>query len=250
MKDKIILITGASSGIGWATAEAFSKRGAQLILCGRRKEKLEILARKLDVKTTILIFDVRDKKAVFDAIENLPENWKKIDILINNAGNAHGLDPVQTAKLEDWDAMIDGNVKGLMYVTKAVLPNMLSAKKGHIINLGSIAGKEVYPNGSVYCSSKFAVDAFTQGLRIDLNSEGIRVGSVHPGLVDTEFSEVRFKGDHQRARKVYQGIDALSANDVADAILYMASAPEKVNVADLVLLPTRQANSYVSNREK
>ncbi len=250
MEDKIIFITGASSGIGWATAEAFSKRGAQLILCGRRKEKLEILARKLDVKTTILIFDVRDKKAVFDAIENLPENWKKIDILINNAGNAHGLDPVQTAKLEDWDAMIDGNVKGLMYVTKAVLPNMLSAKKGHIINLGSIAGKEVYPNGSVYCSSKFAVDAFTQGLRIDLNSEGIRVGSVHPGLVDTEFSEVRFKGDHQRARKVYQGIDALSANDVADAILYMASAPEKVNVADLVLLPTRQANSYVSNREK
>jgi len=250
MKDKIILITGASSGIGWATAEAFSKRGAQLILCGRRKEKLEILARKLDVKTTILIFDVRDKKAVFDAIENLPENWKKIDVLINSAGNAHGLDPVQTAKLEDWDAMINGNVKGLMYVTKAVLPIMLSAKKGHIINLGSIAGKEVYPNGSVYCSSKFAVDAFTQGLRIDLNSEGIRVGSVHPGLVDTEFSEVRFKGDHQRARKVYQGIDALSANDVADAILYMASAPEKVNVADLVLLPTRQANSYVSNREK
>lgn len=250
MKDKIILITGASSGIGWATAEAFSKRGAQLILCGRRKEKLEILARKLDVKTTILVFDVRDKKAVFNAIENLPKNWKKIDILINNAGNAHGLDPVQTAKLEDWDAMIDGNVKGLMYVTKAVLPNMLSAKKGHIINLGSIAGKEVYPNGSVYCSSKFAVDAFTQGLRIDLNSEGIRVGSVHPGLVDTEFSDVRFKGDHQRARKVYQGIDALSANDVADAILYMASAPEKVNVADLVLLPTRQANSYVSNREK
>ena len=250
MKDKIILITGASSGIGWATAEAFSKRGAQLILCGRRKEKLEILARKLDVKTTILIFDIRNKKAVFDAIENLPENWKKIDVLINSAGNAHGLDPVQTAKLEDWDAMINGNVKGLMYVTKAVLPIMLSAKKGHIINLGSIAGKEVYPNGSVYCSSKFAVDAFTQGLRIDLNSEGIRVGSVHPGLVDTEFSEVRFKGDHQRARKVYQGIDALSANDVADAILYMASAPEKVNVADLVLLPTRQANSYVSNREK
>jgi len=250
MKDKIILITGASSGIGWATAEAFSKRGAQLILCGRRKEKLEILARKLDVKTTILVFDVRDKKAVFNAIENLPKNWKKIDVLINSAGNAHGLDPVQTAKLEDWDAMIDGNVKGLMYVTKAVLPNMLSVKKGHIINLGSIAGKEVYPNGSVYCSSKFAVDAFTQGLRIDLNSEGIRVGSVHPGLVDTEFSKVRFKGDHQRARKVYQGIDALSANDVADAILYIASAPEKVNVADLVLLPTRQANSYVSNREK
>jgi NADP-dependent 3-hydroxy acid dehydrogenase YdfG len=250
MKDKIILITGASSGIGWATAEAFSTKGAQLILCGRRKEKLEVLAGKLDVKTTILTFDVRDKKAVFDAIESLPENWKKIDVLINNAGNAHGLDPVQTAKLEDWDAMIDGNVKGLMYVTKALLPNMLSAKKGHIINIGSIAGKEVYPNGSVYCSSKFAVDAFTQGLRIDLNSEGIRVGAVHPGLVDTEFSKVRFKGDLQRAKKVYQGIDALSAADVADAILYMASAPEKVNVADLVLLPTRQANAYVSNREK
>jgi len=249
MKDKIIVITGASSGIGWATAEAFSQEGAKLILCGRRKEKLELLASKLNSKTLILTFDVRDRKAVFEALENLPEDWKNIDVLINNAGNAHGLDPVQTANLEDWDAMIDGNVKGLMYVTKALLPQMIESKKGHIINLGSIAGKEVYPNGSVYCSSKFAVDAFTQGLRIDLNKDGIKVGAIHPGLVQTEFSEIRFKGDQKRAAKVYEGIDALTAKNVADAILYMTKAPLHVNVADLVLLPTRQANAYISNRK-
>ncbi|MFQ3341425.1 MAG: 3-hydroxy acid dehydrogenase/malonic semialdehyde reductase [Flavobacteriaceae bacterium] len=248
MKNKIVLITGASSGIGWATAEAFAAQGAQLILCGRRKEKLEALAQKLAVKTYLLTFDVRDRKAVFNALEHLPIEWKNVDILINNAGNAHGLDPVQTANLDDWDAMIDGNVKGLMYVTKAILPNMLKIKKGHIINLGSIAGKEVYPNGNVYCSSKYAVDAFTQGLRIDLNSEGIKVSAIHPGLVHTEFSEVRFKGDQKRAEKVYHGIEALTAKNVADAILYMALAPAQVNIADLVLLPTRQANAYVSNR--
>jgi NADP-dependent 3-hydroxy acid dehydrogenase YdfG len=249
MKDKTILITGASSGIGWASAEAFSKQGARLILCGRRKEKLESLAHQLKTETLILTFDVRDRKAVFETLDKLPKDWVNIDILINNAGNAHGLDPVQTANIEDWEAMIDGNVKGLMYVTKALLPGMIKSRKGHIINLGSIAGKEVYPNGSVYCSSKFAVDAFTQGLRIDLNKEGIKVGAIHPGLVQTEFSEVRFKGDRARAAKVYEGIQALSAQDVADAILYMAQTPDQVNVADLVLLPTRQANAYISNRE-
>jgi 3-hydroxy acid dehydrogenase / malonic semialdehyde reductase len=249
MKDKTILITGASSGIGWATAETFSKQGARLILCGRRKEKLQSLANQLNTKTHILTFDVRDRKAVFKTLENLPKEWENIDILVNNAGNAHGLDPVQTANIEDWDAMIDGNVKGLMYVTKALLPMMIKSKKGHIINLGSIAGKEVYPNGSVYCSSKFAVDAFTQGLRIDLNKEGIKVSAIHPGLVQTEFSEVRFKGDRTRADKVYEGIEALTAQDVADAILYMTQTPTQVNVADLVLLPTRQANAYISNRK-
>jgi len=249
MKDKIIVVTGASSGIGWATAEVFSQHGAKLILCGRRKEKLELLASKLKTKSLLLTFDVRDRGAVFEALENLPKEWENVDVLINNAGNAHGFDPVQTASLEDWDAMIDGNVKGLMYVTKALLPQMIKAKKGHIINLGSIAGKEVYPNGSVYCSSKFAVDAFTQGLRLDLNKDGIKVGAIHPGLVKTEFSKVRFKGDGDRANKVYAGIEALSAQDVADAILYMVQVPSHVNVADLVLLPTRQANAYVSNRK-
>ncbi len=248
MKNKIALITGATSGIGWATAKTFAQAGARLILCGRRKEKLEELAKAIGGDLKLLAFDVREKKAVFEAIEGLPNEWKSIDILINNAGNAHGLDPVQTANLDDWDAMIDGNVKGLMYVTKAVLPQMIRAKKGQIINLGSIAAKEVYPNGSIYCSSKAAVDFFTRGLRIDLNPLGIRVGAIHPGLVETEFSDVRFKGDQERAKKVYQGIEALSAEEVADAIRYMVQVPEKVTIADMVILPTRQANAYVNNR--
>ena len=250
MKNKIALITGATSGIGWATAERLAEAGAQLILCGRRTEKLEALAKAVGGNPQLLTFDVRDKAAVFQAVDSLPNAWKSIDLLVNNAGNAHGLDPVQTASLEDWDAMIDGNVKGLMYVTKAVLPHMIAAKKGQIINLGSIAGKEVYPNGSVYCSSKAAVDFFTRGLRIDLNPLGIRVGAIHPGLVETEFSEVRFKGDQTRAKNVYEGIEALTAEEVADAIFYMAQVPEKVTIADLVILPTRQANAYVNNRMK
>lgn len=250
MKNKIALITGATSGIGWATAECLAEAGVQLILCGRRTEKLEVLAKAVGGNPQLLTFDVRDKEAVFQAVDSLPNAWKSIDLLVNNAGNAHGLDPVQTASLEDWDAMIDGNVKGLMYVTKAVLPHMIAAKKGQIINLGSIAGKEVYPNGSVYCSSKAAVDFFTRGLRIDLNPLGIRVGAIHPGLVETEFSEVRFKGDQTRAKNVYEGIEALTAEEVADAIFYMAQVPEKVTIADLVILPTRQANAYINNRMK
>ena len=248
MKNKIALITGATSGIGWATAECLAEAGVQLILCGRRTEKLEVLAKAVGGNPQLLTFDIRDKEAVFQAVDSLPNAWKSIDLLVNNAGNAHGLDPVQTASLEDWDAMIDGNVKGLMYVTKAVLPHMIAAKKGQIINLGSIAGKEVYPNGSVYCSSKAAVDFFTRGLRIDLNPLGIRVGAIHPGLVETEFSEVRFKGDQTRAKNVYEGIEALTAEEVADAIFYMAQVPEKVTIADLVILPTRQANAYINNR--
>ena len=250
MKNKIALITGATSGIGWATSERLAEAGVQLILCGRQTEKLEALAKAVGGNPQLLTFDVRDKAAVFQAVDSLPNAWKSIDLLVNNAGNAHGLDPVQTASLEDWDAMIDGNVKGLMYVTKAVLPHMIAAKKGQIINLGSIAGKEVYPNGSVYCSSKAAVDFFTRGLRIDLNPLGIRVGAIHPGLVETEFSEVRFKGDQTRAKNVYEGIEALTAEEVADAIFYMAQVPEKVTIADLVILPTRQANAYINNRMK
>jgi len=248
MKNKIILITGATSGIGRATAIRFANVGARLILCGRRKEKLDVLVRDLGENHQSLIFDVRDKKAVFKAIESLPKEFKKIDVLINNAGNAHGMDSAQTANLDDWDAMIDSNVKGLMYVTKAVLPFMVEKQKGQIINLGSIAAKEVYPDGSVYCSSKAAVDSFTKGLRVDLNPLGIRVGAIHPGLVETEFSYIRFKGDQKRSKKVYEGMNALNADDIADAILYMTQVPEKVNIADIVILPTSQANAYVNNR--
>ena len=248
MKNKIILITGATSGIGRATAIRFDNLGARLILCGRRKEKLDVLVKELGENHQSLIFDVRDKKAVFKAIESLPKEFKKIDVLINNAGNAHGMDSAQTANLDDWDAMIDSNVKGLMYVTKAVLPFMVEKQKGQIINLGSIAAKEVYPDGSVYCSSKAAVDSFTKGLRVDLNPLGIRVGAIHPGLVETEFSYVRFKGDQKRSKKVYEGMNALNADDIADAILYMTQVPEKVNIADMVILPTSQANAYVNNR--
>ena len=248
-KIKTALITGASSGIGWATAQSLAAKRYRLILCGRRAERLNTLASQLEVPTYSLLFDVRDRQAVFEAIDSLPLEWKDINVLINNAGNAHGLDTVQTANVDDWDAMIDGNVKGLFYVTKAVLPLLQNSGDGHIINVGSIAGKQAYPKGSVYCASKSAVDFFTDGLRIDLNAEGIRVGAIHPGLVETEFSEVRFKGDTQRSKEVYKGAKALQAADVADAITYMVEAPRSVNIADIVILPTSQANAYVLNRE-
>lgn len=248
--NKTLLITGATSGIGKATAEYFAEKNMRLILCGRRQERLEQLQASLSTEVELLNFDVRNREEVFHAITSLPEAWKQVDVLINNAGNAHGLDPVHTANLDDWDAMIDGNVKGLMYVTKAIIPQMIERQNGHIINLGSIAGLEVYPNGNVYCASKFAVDAFTQGLRIDLNPYGIRVGAVHPGLVETEFSMVRFKGDEARSRKVYETLDALQAKDIAHAIGYMVEAPAHVTVADMTLLPTDQANATVINRKK
>ncbi|MGB1448946.1 MAG: SDR family NAD(P)-dependent oxidoreductase [Flavobacteriaceae bacterium] len=250
MKKKTICITGASSGIGKAAAQLFAQKGHRLILCGRRQNRLEELKTNLNTPIHLLNFDVRDRSAVFEAVATLPKEWKEIDVLINNAGNAHGLDPVETANLDDWDAMIDGNVKGLMYVTKAFLPQMVERKEGQIINLGSIAGIEVYPKGNVYCASKFAVDAFTQGLRIDLNPYGIRVCAVHPGLVETEFSMVRFKGDEQRSESVYNTLNALQAEDVANAIAYMVEAPPHVTIADLTLLPTDQANATVINRKK
>jgi NADP-dependent 3-hydroxy acid dehydrogenase YdfG len=247
--NKTILITGATSGIGKATAIHFAALGARLILCGRRQERLNQLKEELPTEVHILNFDVRDRTAVFEAIESLPETFEQIDVLINNAGNAHGLDDVIEANLDDWDAMIDGNVKGVMYVTKAVLPLMTKRKSGHIINVGSIAVLEVYPKGNVYCSSKFAINAFTQGLRIDLNPIGIRVGAVHPGLVETEFSEVRFKGDVNRAKSVYNQLDALQAEDIANTIAFMVHAPEHVTIADITILPTAQANASVLNKK-
>ncbi|MDB2456963.1 SDR family NAD(P)-dependent oxidoreductase [Flavobacteriaceae bacterium] len=246
--NKTVLITGATSGIGKATAIFLASQGARLILCGRRKSRLNDLKKELPTEVHTLHFDVRDREAVFDSIAQIPEEFKPIDVLINNAGNAHGLDDVVGADLDDWDAMIDGNVKGLMYVTKAILPEMTTRKKGQIINLGSIAGIEVYPKGNAYCASKFAVDAFTQGLRIDLNSYGIRVGAIHPGLVETEFSEVRFKGDQEKAAAVYSQLDALQAEDVANTILFMINAPEHVTLADITILPTAQASATVINK--
>ncbi len=251
MKEKIALITGATSGIGKATAEIFAKQGFNLVLCGRRQERLDELKETLGktVKVHALSFDVRDRKAVFKAIQNLPEAFTPIDILVNNAGNAHGLDPIDNGNLDDWDAMLDINVKGLLYVTKAILPQMVERKAGHIINIGSIAGKEVYPNGNVYCASKFAVDALNQGMRIDLNAHGIRVGAINPGMVETEFSDVRFKGDTDKANKVYDGLQPLVAEDIADIILFVVTRPYHVNIADLVVLPTAQASCSVVHRE-
>jgi NADP-dependent 3-hydroxy acid dehydrogenase YdfG len=195
-----------------------------------------------------LSFDVRDKEVVFEKINSLPEKFQKIDILINNAGNAHGLNPIQDGNIDDWDAMLDINVKGLLYVSKAIFPKMISQGTGHIINIGSTAGKEVYPNGNVYCASKYAVDALNQAMRIDLNKHGIRVGAVNPGLTQTEFSEVRFKGDTEKAKSVYEGFQALRPEDIADIIRFVVTRPYHVNIADLVVMPTAQANSTTVNK--
>lgn len=247
---KTALITGATSGIGKATAFEFAKKDINLILCGRNAEVLKDLEKKLSkqVKVTTLNFDVRDKTEVFKKIESLPQEFKNIDILINNAGNAHGMDPIQNGNLEDWDAMLDINVKGLLYVSKAIIPGMIERKSGHIINIGSTAGKEVYPNGNVYCASKFAVDAINQGMRIDLNKTGIKVGAINPGLTQTDFSKVRFKGDDTRAEKVYQGFEALQPEDIADIIAFVVSRPYHVNIADLTVMPSAQASSAIVNK--
>ena len=249
---KIALVTGATSGIGKATAQILAKNNYKIILCGRREDRLLELKNELSAFTEVhtLSFDVRDKKAVFDSINSLPEGFSKIDVLINNAGNAHGLDSIQNGDLDDWDAMIDINVKGLLYVSKAIIPKMIEQKSGHIINIGSIAGKEVYPNGNVYCASKHAVDALNQAMRIDLNPYGIRVGGIHPGAVETEFSEVRFKGDSEKAANVYKGFEPLRAEDIADIIHFVISRPYYVNIADLLVLPTAQASATVMNKVK
>ncbi len=247
---KTAFITGATSGIGKSTAIRFAVEGIRLILCGRREDRLEELKQELSVETEvhILNFDVRNREEVFNKIESLPENFRQIDILVNNAGNAHGLDPIQDGNIDDWEAMMDINVKGLLYVSKAIIPKMIEKQSGHIINIGSTAGKEVYPKGNVYCASKHAVDAINQGMRIDLNGNGIRVGAVNPGLVQTEFSEVRFKGDSDKADKVYQGFQALKPEDIADIIHFVVSRPYHVNIADLTVLPTAQANSTIIDK--
>ncbi|HEY0046659.1 MAG TPA: SDR family NAD(P)-dependent oxidoreductase [Flavobacterium sp.] len=248
---KTVLITGATSGIGMATARALATNGFRVILCGRRADRLEELQHELSAVTEVvsLQFDVRDKYDVAAKISSLTGEFANIDVLINNAGNAHGMDPIETGDLEDWDAMIDINVKGLLYVSHAVIPKMTDRKSGHIINIGSTAAKEIYPKGNVYCASKHAVDALTAGMRLDLNPYGIRVGAIHPGMVETEFSEVRFKGDKARAEKVYQGFQPLRPEDIADIILFVVTRPYHVNIADLMVMSTAQASSTVVKRD-
>ncbi len=250
MENKIALITGATSGIGKACALTLAKMGFDIIATGRRADRLEELGKELaaGVRFLPLVFDVRDREKVGEILGNLPSDWSAIDVLINNAGNAHGMDPIQTGSLDDWDAMMDINVKGLLYVSKAIIPGMTERKSGMIINIGSIAGKEVYPNGNVYCGSKHAVDAITKGMRIDLNPFGIRVVGIHPGLVETEFSIVRFKGDEARAESVYKGLEPLVAQDIADIVEFAVSRPPHVVLADVVVLPTAQGSAALVNR--
>lgn len=250
MSQQNVLITGATSGIGKATAITLAKHNFNLILCGRRKERLAELQNKLGTKTNVctLKFDVSNKEDVFKAIANIPESFLPINVLINNAGNAHGLSSIQDGSIEDWDAMINSNVKGLLYVTKAILPAMVQENRGFIVNIGSIAGKEVYPNGNVYCATKHAVNALNKAMRIDLNKHNIRVSAIHPGAVETEFSEVRFKGDKTKADAVYQGYNALQAEDIADIIHFVITRPLHVNIEDLVVYPTAQASATILNK--
>src|SRR3990167_1906581 len=237
LKNKIVLITGASSGFGLACAEKFAKAGAHLLLCARRENLLESLAKRLQetyaIKTHFFVCDVRDRKDIQKKLHALPNDWKQVDILINNAGLAAGMDTIQESDTDDWDAMIDTNIKGLLYMTREILPQMVARKSGHIINLGSIASHQVYPKGAVYCATKHAVSALSLGLRMDLMGSNIRVSQVSPGAAETEFSLVRLKGDAARAKSVYEGYLPLQAEDVADAVLYAASCPPHVNISEI-----------------
>ncbi|WP_109830144.1 SDR family NAD(P)-dependent oxidoreductase [Reichenbachiella versicolor] len=243
MTKKTVLITGASSGIGKATAIRFAKEGYKLILCGRRENKLNELRQSFsqDVESQILLFDVRNNTEVQKAIDSLPDSWKEINVLVNNAGNAHGLSSIDKGEIDDWDAMIDGNVKGLLYVSKAIIPEMVKRETGHVINLSSIAGKQTYENGGVYCASKRAVEALSEGMRLDLTKHGIKITNIAPGAVSTEFSNVRFKGDEDKASKVYDGYDPLLAEDIADVIWYTVNVPNRVTIADVTILAKAQS---------
>ncbi|EAR13442.1 oxidoreductase, short chain dehydrogenase/reductase family protein [Polaribacter irgensii 23-P] len=243
-------ITGATSGIGKATAEIFAKNKIRLILCGRRADRLEALKQTLGeiTEVTTLQFDVSKRSEVENAIASLPDNFKNIDILINNAGNAHGMSSIQEGDIDDWDAMLDINVKGLLYVSKAIFPQMIARNSGFIVNIGSIAGKEVYPNGNVYCASKHAVNALNKAMRIDLNKYNIRVAAIHPGAVETEFSKVRFKGDIEKSDAVYKGYKPLQAEDIADIIHFVVTRPYHVNIEDLVVYSTAQASPTIMNK--
>ena len=240
---KTALITGATSGIGKATAELFATQGFRLIVCGRRSAVLDKLKDELSKQTEVisLVFDQREFNQVETTLNSLPGEWKNIDVLVNNAGNAHGLDTVEKGYIEDWDAMIDGNVKGILYVSKLIIPGMKQRKSGHIVNISSVAARQTYVNGVVYCASKRAVDVISEGLRLELTEFGIKVTNVQPGLVETDFSKVRFKGDEGRAKSVYTGYKALEAKDIADAISYCVNAPSHVAISDLTIYPSAQS---------
>ena len=250
---QIVLITGATAGIGEACAKLFAEKNYNLILTGRRNDRLIRLAEELKktfgIEITTLEFDVRDKDQVQKSLDGLSAEWRNIDVLINNAGLSQGLDPIYQGNTNDWDTMIDTNVKGLLYITKMVSAWMVERRKGHIVNLGSIAAKETYANGNVYCATKHAVDSLNQAMRIDLLPFGIRVTGIHPGAVETEFSEVRFKGDSERAKKVYQGYEPLVARDIAETIWFAVSRPAHVNINDLVIMPTAQASTMYWNKK-
>lgn len=251
--EKIVLVTGATSGIGRATAERFASGGNHIILTGRRPERLhevsDKIERKYNVRTLALDLDVRDKKAVDSAFSQLTKDWQSIDILVNNAGLASGLDFVQDGDTDDWDKMIDTNVKGLLYVSRAIIPGMILRGKGHIINIGSTAGKEVYTKGNVYCASKHAVDAISKGMRIDLLGKGIKVTQIAPGAAETEFSLVRFHGDAEKAKKVYEGFQPMTPEDIAEVIFYTTTLPDHLCINDIVLTSLAQANSFYIHRE-
>jgi len=251
---KTALITGATSGIGKACAHTFAQQGYRLILVARRENELVKIAKHLSDKYAVaietLIADVRDNAVLTQVLESLAEDWKAVDVLVNNAGLSQGLDPIDKGDTNDWDTMIDTNVKGLLYVTKIVSGWMVSRKKGHIINIGSIAGKEVYPNGNVYCATKHAVDALNKGMRMDLLPHGIKVTAINPGMVETEFSVVRFKGDEDKAKKVYEGLEPLLADDIAEAIWFVVSRPAHVNINDMLIMPTAQASATLVQRNQ
>ena len=249
--NRIALITGATSGIGEATARSLAKNGIDLVLCGRRKEKLKELSGELSdaVEVKTLAFDVGDYKTVKESINSLSGQWKNIDILVNNAGGAHGLDSLATGSVEDWEKMIDYNVKGLLYVSKLLIPGMIQRQKGHIVNVGSIAGKQTYAKGVVYCAAKSGVEAISKGMRLELVPEGIKVSNIAPGAVETEFSEVRFKGDLERAKSVYQGYSPLIAQDIAECIQFCINAPDHVQIADMTIFPSAQSDATTIYRK-
>ena len=252
LSGKTVLITGASSGIGRACAQAFAAAGARLILAARRLDRLESLAAVLNRKPgkdiLLLKLDVRDQPAVELAVGGLPDEWAAIDILVNNAGLSRGMDKIHEGRIDDWDEMIGANVRGLLYVSRAVIPGMVKRGRGHVVNIGSIAGHEVYPGGNVYCASKFAVDALSKGMRLDLCGTGLRVSQVSPGMVETEFSIVRFHGDKERADKVYKGLTPLSPDDVADAVIYCVTRPPHVDVSEIIVMPIDQASTALAHR--
>ncbi len=249
LKGKTVLITGASSGIGEACAKLLAAEGSRLILVARRKNRLEELSRNLSCETLCLQLDVREKEKVFNFLENLPGKWSQIDVLINNAGLSRGLDKLHEGSIESWEEMIDTNLKGLLYVSRTVIPGMVKRNSGHVVNLGSIAGHQTYPGGNVYCATKAGVRALSEGMKIDLLGTNVRVTSVDPGMVETEFSEVRFNGDKERAKNVYKGLKPLSADDIADAVLYALKCPAHVNISEMIILPTAQASATLAHRE-